>query len=80
MKTIVYAREYENGFAGVDGILTYAAAGCEDQMTAADLLKAVEDKSISEAEYLADETGKIHAITIDDCENYLINFIGEKQK
>ena len=74
MKTIVYAREYENGFAGVDGIFAYAAAGYEDQMTAADLLKAVEDTGISENDYLNDETGKIHAISIEDCEEYLKSF------
>ena len=79
MKTIVYAREYENGFAGVDGILTYAAAGYESELNAADLLRAVDcaqrqEGEISEAEYLADETGKIHAISIDDCDEYLKNF------
>nr|DAM90959.1 MAG TPA: hypothetical protein [Caudoviricetes sp.] len=74
MKNTVYAREYKTGIAGVEGILTYAAAGYEDQMTAADLLKAVEDKSISEDDYLNDETGKIHAISIEDCEEYLKSF------
>ena len=74
MKNTVYAREYETGIAGVEGIFAYAAAGYEDQMTAADLLKAVEYKSISEDDCLNDETGKIHAITIDDCEEYLKNF------
>ena len=79
MKTVVYAREYETGIAGVEGIFAYAAAGYEDQMNAADLLNAIDfaqrqEGEISEEEYIADDTGKIHAITIDDCDEYLKNF------
>lgn len=82
MNGFVFAREYDDGICGVDGILTYAAAGCEKQMTAEDLLKAVqftqdEEGRISEEEYLDDESGRIHRITIADCEEYLAKCKGE---
>lgn len=76
---VVFARDYEDGICGIEGIFTYAAAGCESQMTAEDLLRAVrfaqdQEGRISEEEYLEDETGKIHAITLDKCEEYLAKY------
>ena len=48
-------------------------------MTAEDLLKAVQfaqdqEGRISEEEYLADQSGRIHRITLDKCEEYLANY------
>ena len=72
----VFARENETGWAGKDGIVIDSAAGYEAELTPETLLQAVQDRQdmegrISEQEWLNDESGKIHKITLDDCERYL---------
>ena len=69
----VFARENETGWAGKDGILIDSAAGYEAELTPETLLQAVQDRQdmegrISEQDWLNDESGKIHKITLDDCE------------
>ena len=72
----VFARESESGWAGKEGILIYSAAGFESEFTPETLLKAVQDWQdmegrITEQDWLNDESGRIHKITLDDCERYL---------
>ena len=76
---VVFAREYETGIAGIAGILTYAANGCELDASPADLLSAVQfaqdqEEHLDEDDWLNDDTGRIHRITISDCESYLNEF------
>lgn len=76
---VVFAREYETGISGIVGILTYAANGCEHDASPADLLSAVQfaqdqECHLTENDWLNDDTGRIHRITISDCESYLNEF------
>ena len=73
---VVFAREYEAGIQGIAGILTYAANGFESEMTAEDLLRAVQfsqdqECHLTENDFMNDTTGKIHRISLDDCAEYL---------
>ena len=72
----VFARESESDWAGKEGILIYSAAGFESEFTPETLLKAVQDWQdmegrITEQDWLNDESGRIHKITLADCERYL---------